>query len=203
VIHLALFDIEAGRADEFRAWYESEHIPAMLERPGWRRMCGYRCTDGAPLLSLYEVEPDIPLTPRLSEAPFRFSGTFAARGLRNYTARTWREIHAAGTAAWAAPWVNAITVDIEPPYADEFSDWYSNVHVPEILACPGWLAGRRFECVDGEPRFLAIYDLEDPVTPFTSPQWREAVGWGNHAKHIRGFFGFRVYELTFDSDRDS
>lgn len=200
MIHLALFDIEADRSDEFTAWYESEHVPAVLERPGWRRMCRYRCTDGAPLLSLYEIDPDVALTPRLSEAPFRSSGMFAARGLRNYTARTWREIHVAGSPRWAASWINAITVDIEPPHAEEFSDWYSKVHVPEILACPGWLAGRRFECVDGEPRFLAIYDLADPVTPFTSPQWRDAVGWDNHAGHIRGFFGFRVYELTFDSE---
>jgi hypothetical protein len=200
VIHLSLFDIESAVVEEFTAWYESEHVPRMLERPGWMRMCRYRCTDGAPFLSLYELEPDVPLVPPLTAAPFRSGGTFAARGLRNYTARTWRQIHAAGAPSWAAAWINAITVDIESPHAVSFDRWYSEVHVPEILACPGWLANRRFECVDGEPRFLAIYDLEDPTIPFASAQWRAVVGWDEHVEHIRGFFGFRVYELIFDSE---
>lgn len=199
MIHLALFDIDAALDEEFMRWYETEHVPRMLERPGWTRMCCYRCTDGAPLLSLYDLDPNFRLVPRLSEAPFR-TGAFAARGLRNYSARTWRQIHAAGTPMWAWPWINVISVDIEPPHAASFSRWYNDVHVPEILACPGWLANRRFECADGEPRFLAIYDLEDPETPFASEEWRSAVGWDEHAEHIRGFHGFRVYRLIFDSE---
>ena len=70
---------------------------------------------------------------------------------------------------------------------------------PEILACPGWHANRRYECLDGEPRFLAVYDLEDAERPFNSPEWAAAVGWDDHVDHIRGFHGFRVYELIFDS----
>ena len=136
----------------------------------------------------------------ISEAPFR-SKVFAARGLRNYHARTWREIHSAGDPKWAPQWLNAVTVDIEPPHAAAFNRWYNDVHVPEILECPGWTANRRYECVDGEPRFLALYDLDDPTTPFASPEWSAAVGWDEFVDHIRGFHGFRVYELTFDSER--
>lgn len=198
VIHLAAFDLEVDLEEEFTLWYETEHVPRMLARPGWRRMYRYRCTDGYPLVSLYELDDDLPVMPRISEAPFR-SGPFAARGIRNYHARTWRQIHAAGQME-RPEWINVVTVDIESPHAEEFSRWYSEVHVPEILACPGWRAGRRYECLDGEPRFLAMYELENDVRPFSSERWASAAGWDEHAEHIRGFHGFRVYRLIFDSE---
>ncbi|HWO94305.1 MAG TPA: hypothetical protein VNL92_06030 [Dehalococcoidia bacterium] len=199
VIHLAFLELERAVEAEFIRWYEGEHVPRMLARPGWRRMACYRCTDGYPLLSLYDLDSDVPRAPPVSEAPFR-SGPFAARGIRTYHARTWREIHAAGSPSWAAQWINAITVDVDPAHAEDFSRWYNEIHVPEILACPGWVANRRYECIDGEPRFLAIYDLKDPKSPFASCKWRSAVGWDEHREHIRGYHGFRVYERIFDSE---
>lgn len=199
MIHLAAFDLEAASEEEFTSWYESEHVPRMLARPGWRRMSRYRCTDGYPLLSLYELDADVAVEPHISEAPFR-SGRFSARGIRNYHARTWRQIHAAGSPTGRPDWINVVTVDIEASHADEFSRWYNDVHVPEILACPGWLANRRYECVDGEPRFLAVYELEDAERPFSSPEWAAAAGWDEHVEHIRGFHGFRVYQRIYGSD---
>jgi hypothetical protein len=198
LIHLAVFELEADAEAAFDRWYEGEHVPRMLERPGWQRMRRYRCTDGQPLIAIYDVDDALPVEPRLSEAPFR-GDRFATRGIRSYHARTWREIHAAGDHTERAEWLNAVTVDVEAAHAEAFSRWYSQVHVPEILACPGWRANRRYECVDGEPRFLALYELEDPYRPFDSPEWRSAVGWDEHVDHIRGFHGFRVYRLTFDS----
>ena len=199
MIHLASFDLVADVEDEFMHWYEAEHIPRMLARPGWLRMRHFRCTDGSPLLSLYELDDDVPLMPRVSEAPFR-DGPFKAQGIRNYHARSWRQIHAAGRIIERSEWINVVTVDIDPTYAEGFSRWYNDVHVPEILSCPGWLANRRYECLDGEPRFLAIYDLEDDTRPFGSKQWASAVGWDEYVEHIRGFHGFRVYRLVFDSE---
>lgn len=183
-------------------WYEGEHVPSMLARQGWRRMRRYVCTDGQPLLSIYELDDDLPPRPHISEAPFR-SDRFAARGIRSYHARTWREIHSAGDHIEQAEWLNVVTVDVEATHAEDFSRWYNEVHVPEILACPGWRANRRYECVDGEPRFLAIYELEDAERPFNSPEWESAVGWDEHVDHIRGFHGFRVYRLTFDSRKET
>lgn len=197
VIHLALFELEPGLEAKFGAWYEAEHVPAMLARPGWTRMRRYLCTDGRPHVSLYDIDDDL-AGAGISEAPFR-SQRFAAQGIRDYHARTWRQIHAAGEHGERPEWLNIVTVDIEDAHAAEFDRWYNEVHVPDILGCPGWVANRRYECVDGEPRFLAIYDLEDDERPFDSPEWAAAVGWDEHVDHIRGFHGFRVYRLTFDS----
>jgi hypothetical protein len=196
MIHLAIFDLEPAVEGEFLRWYEGDHVPAVLRRPGWRRARAYRCTDGQPLVSIYDVDDDVPTEPPLSEAPFR-NERFAARGIRNYHARTWRELRSAGDHQARPEWINVVTVDIEAAHAAAFDRWYNDVHVPEILACPGWLANHRYECVDGEPRFLAVYDLGDDTLPFGTAEWRSAVGWDEHVDHIRGFHGFRVYRLMF------
>lgn len=51
---------------------------------------------------------------------------------------------------------------MEPPaeLEVEFNDWYDYEHLPERLAVPGFINARRFICVDGWPRYLALYDLE-------------------------------------------
>lgn len=49
---------------------------------------------------------------------------------------------------------------------DEFNDWYDNIHVPEILALPGFLAAQRFRVGEAQigpapsHRYLALYEFE-------------------------------------------
>jgi|NGEPerStandDraft_6_1074524.scaffolds.fasta_scaffold66692_1 hypothetical protein len=52
---------------------------------------------------------------------------------------------------------------MEPPAGmeEEFQDWYDTEHFPERAAAEGFLTAQRFTCIDGFPRFLALYDLED------------------------------------------
>ena len=50
---------------------------------------------------------------------------------------------------------------MEPPsvHDAEFNDWYDHEHLPERLAVDGFLNARRFVCIEGWPRYLALYDL--------------------------------------------
>ncbi len=52
---------------------------------------------------------------------------------------------------------------MEPPPAmeEEFQDWYDTEHFPERASCEGFLTAHRFVCIDGWPRYLALYDLAD------------------------------------------
>lgn len=52
---------------------------------------------------------------------------------------------------------------MEPPAGAEpdFHDWYNNHHIPARLAIPGFASATRYEAVDGEPRYLACYFLDD------------------------------------------
>jgi hypothetical protein len=49
-----------------------------------------------------------------------------------------------------------------PAFEDEFNAWYDTEHVPERLAVPGFETGLRFVCIEGTPRYLAMYDLAKP-----------------------------------------
>jgi hypothetical protein len=52
----------------------------------------------------------------------------------------------------------------------EFNDWYTNTHLGEIVAIPGFRAATRYRVAGpaaegARHRYLAIYELEDGVTP--------------------------------------
>jgi hypothetical protein len=55
-----------------------------------------------------------------------------------------------------------VMIDIDPAYEEDFNRWYEEEHLPERLGCPGFLSGRRFVSVEGEPKYLALYELNDP-----------------------------------------
>jgi hypothetical protein len=57
-----------------------------------------------------------------------------------------------------------LLVTMEPPAAieEEFNDWYDTEHIPERAAISGFESALRFVCIDGWPRYLALYDLAYP-----------------------------------------
>lgn len=55
-----------------------------------------------------------------------------------------------------------VMMQCPPAMEEEFNAWYDTEHIPERLAVPGILTGLRYVCVSGNPRYLAMYDLERP-----------------------------------------
>jgi hypothetical protein len=57
-----------------------------------------------------------------------------------------------------------------PGREDEYNDWYTNTHLAEVIAIPGFVAAQRFELsgdqLDGFPPspqgYLAIYEFDRP-----------------------------------------
>lgn len=52
-----------------------------------------------------------------------------------------------------------VMMQCPPTLEDEFNAWYDTEHLPERLAVPGVETALRFVCLDGNPRYLAMYDL--------------------------------------------
>jgi hypothetical protein len=54
-----------------------------------------------------------------------------------------------------------LLVTMEPPASleEEFNDWYDLEHFPQRRSMPGFESASRWVCVDGWPRWLAVYDL--------------------------------------------
>ena len=49
-----------------------------------------------------------------------------------------------------------------PTLEEEFNAWYDTEHIAERLAVPGFETALRYVCIDGAPRYLALYDLASP-----------------------------------------
>ena len=64
-----------------------------------------------------------------------------------------------------------VMMDIDPAHEEDFNRWYTEEHLPERTSCPGFLTGRRFVSVDGTPKYLALYELDDPDV-LDSPEYK-------------------------------
>lgn len=65
-------------------------------------------------------------------------------------------------------------------HEDDFHRWYDDVHIPEMLAIPGFMAARRFTAVPSVYReipelpYLALYEIESESLEKTMELFREA-----------------------------
>ena len=55
------------------------------------------------------------------------------------------------------PGILAIFNNVAPGREAEFEEWFQHEHLRERLAVPGFLLGRRYEAVSGEPRYFNFY----------------------------------------------
>jgi hypothetical protein len=53
-------------------------------------------------------------------------------------------------------------LDADVSDEEDFNRWYDEEHIRDRLECPGFISARRFEVVDGSPKYLTIYELESP-----------------------------------------
>jgi hypothetical protein len=51
------------------------------------------------------------------------------------------------------------TMESPATLEEEFQDWYDTEHIPERAEIKGFLSAKRFVCIQGWPRYVALYDL--------------------------------------------
>jgi hypothetical protein len=193
LVHVAGMDVEPGYEGQVLDWYRDVLVPSLVRSPGWARLEQFECLAGEPrILSIFHLDREE--VDAGDVVPFRDEAR--GRRIRNYSARTFRLVFEAGEHRAERDLINVVTTEAFPGSEEGFNDWYNRVHMPEILRCPGWIAGRRFACVDTPGLFLAVYDLEDAQTPFSTDEYESAVGWDDQLTHVRGYHGFRIYRRT-------
>ena len=85
-------------------------------------------------------------------------------------------------------WMLVAQVDwVDPEVEQDWNRWYDEVHVPDMLGCPGWVTGERYvhEGDDGR-RYVAVYEVSGPEA-LESTEFRERRGWGpftGKVKHV-------------------
>lgn len=84
-----------------------------------------------------------------------------------------------------AEWLYLVESDVDPPVQEAWNRWYDEVHVPEMLACPGWLWGERYVTEGDSGRtFITIYGMSGPEA-LESPEFEERRGWGEFGSRLR------------------
>jgi hypothetical protein len=94
-----------------------------------------------------------------------------------------------------AEYLSVVTVDIEEAVEEEFNRWYNDAHVGEVLDCPGWITGARYEATEGSPKYLAIYEVENEEALWT-PELRAIKGFGPFWKNLEAYRS-TVYRRTY------
>ncbi|NLS08065.1 hypothetical protein HGP14_33255 [Rhizobium sp. P32RR-XVIII] len=72
--------------------------------------------------------------------------------------------------ALAGSAVLAIWNGIKPEAEDEFVTWHVREHIPERVGLPGFLRGRRYVALDGNPKYFNFYETES-VADLSSPAY--------------------------------
>jgi hypothetical protein len=90
---------------------------------------------------------------------------------------------------------------MEPPaeMEDEFNDWYDLEHIPERNALPGFIAGLRWRCLHGFPRWVATYFLTEAADLHT-PEY-ERVGGENSSPWTKRVTGRTIGRLRVVGER--
>jgi hypothetical protein len=52
--------------------------------------------------------------------------------------------------------------DVDAEHEAEFNRWYNEEHIHHLLKVPGFLSAGRYEAFSGGPKYLAMYELEEP-----------------------------------------
>jgi hypothetical protein len=97
--------------------------------------------------------------------------------------------------------ISVVTTDIDKNVEDDFNIWYEN-HIREVVGVAGWARASRYRCLDGEPRYMAVYEIESRAHaavgsfadwPRELQEIQEA-GYDEFWPHIEGYRA-RNYEL--------
>ena len=182
---MAWMDIDPPHEDAFNRWYNEEHISRLLAVPGFLSAARYVALRGAPkYLAMYELEDHNVLrsaafldTVRYqpSAERTRFSGGYVGR---NYLLNGYRQIFPARTdpiesTMGPAPFLQMGRIDIASAMEEEFNDWYNTAYIPGYLTVPGCIRARRYLSVEGQPKYLTVYEFENAGVPDT-PEWARA-----------------------------
>jgi antibiotic biosynthesis monooxygenase (ABM) superfamily enzyme len=191
-------DIDPEYEADYNRWYDEEHIGELLAVPGFLSAGRYVALRGGPkYLALYELDaPEVLRSAAfLDEVRFRASPGRArhAGGSigRNYLSNGYRQIfpmHWDPIAATRepAPFLQMGRIDIPAMVEEEFNDWYNTAYIPPYLAVPGCLGARRYVAVDGQPKYLTLYEFANADVSESAP-WAKARDGNPWSKRVRAF----------------
>jgi len=73
-----------------------------------------------------------------------------------------------------AKYLLVVRMDVDPEKEKQFNEWYNQEHIPALLEVPGVIRAYRYIALEGTPKYIAIYELNEANVP-NSEAWQNAV----------------------------
>ena len=211
---MVFVDVSENLGEEFNRWYNEEHIPERLAIPGVLSAARYEALSGSPKhLACYELSEaeawhsdawQYHLTNPTEWSKRMSPGVIGETYIRNLYQLIYPDDVPEETArAGMAPVLLVGRMSIPPALEEQFNRAYNTERLPLCGRIPGYIRGRRFEAVMGEPKYITVHEMESAQVA-DSPEWtawRTAVTpvWSNTVRpqmdHVSGSPG--IYARTF------
>ncbi len=179
-------DVAPEYEAEFNEWYDREHVPQLLTIPGILTGRRYQAVEGKPkYIAIYEMTDEnvwkSDAFRQVRENPTDWSRKMIPQ-FRNTQRGIFQRIFSFGERP-AKQAEFALTVRLNTPadHEQEFNAWYNEDHVPALASVPGVYCARRYVAVEGDPKYLAIYEMKGAEIVRT-PEWEKARLYGRTAQ---------------------
>ena len=175
-------DVPTEHEDEFNRWYDAEHIPERLAIPGVLNAARYVAVRGGPkYLACYEIDRaatyhserwqyhlDHPTEWSQRMSP----GVIGVNYIRNLYELIYPDaVDAETAAADLAPAILVGRMAVPNALDDAFNAAYNAERLPLYYRIPGYIRGRRWQAVMGEPKYTTVHECNDPAVA-DSPEWQ-------------------------------
>lgn len=177
-INLVETNCDPAREAAFNEWYDTVHLPDILQTPGFvraRRFVQKDFRDGrGKYLAIYDIETDDIGRTMHERARHREQEQRAGRSAASrpdLVFPLWKDVlfrqifdaTAPANGAGGGKWVNLVEQNCDPVRVDEYHAWANTVHLPDALLTPAYVAARRYqirEPRDGRGSYLHVYEIE-------------------------------------------
>jgi hypothetical protein len=196
-------DVAPEAEADFNEWYDKEHVPEIVSIPGVLSGRRYQTLEGGPkYLALYEMADEkvwsSPGFTKVRENPTQWSKKMLP-AFRNTQIGVFRRAFAYGDRpGHDAEFVLTVRLNTTPERESEFNEWYNADHLPALCGVDGVYCARRYIAAEGNPKYLAVYDMRDGGIPRT-PEWNTARNYGRTAQirpyllDLQGLVAKRIY----------
>jgi hypothetical protein len=199
-------ETSAEELAEFSRFYSETHVPEVVAgNPGFVRGTRYELLEPDPRgdfgprwLAVYEMDSEAAARTYMqrNDGPAEGRPQYTPRPAAWRAATTtwrmiWRRMTSSGTSNQAPDSIFMVGMNV-PKDTDaaglaEFNAFYTNIHVPEVMARRGYPRGTRFELhrafrhpEPGCPRFCAVYEAHADSKPGEGPLSSGPPTWEQH-----------------------
>jgi hypothetical protein len=196
---MVFVDMDPEHDADFNAWYNEEHVPDLLQLPGFLNAARYEALLGGPrYLACYELESPEAVQ---SEAYLQYHRhptawtqriSLSTRG-RNFSRLVGTQIYPAENDPYVlgrgmAPALQVGRMLVPEDIEAKYNEYYDTVRTPANLKVPGCIAVRRYHVVEGGPKYLTVYEFEHEKVPETQA-WYERRAQDQMHEYIGGSYG--------------